>query len=125
MPSGVRTHMERDIAASYLEAALLLSSDDDDTDDEELVDQLLFAGMEPMVKRRRQVIGKERLSIERLRREAANTRNELPIEGDDEACSVQTKFRFRLNDLQRVVAALEVPVSVHNTHARSGQPRFR
>ena len=75
--------MERDIAASYLEAALLLSSDDDDTDDEELVDQLLFAGMEPMVKRRRQVIGKERLSIERLRREAANTRNELPIEGDD------------------------------------------
>ena len=101
MPSGVRTHMERDIAASYLEAALLLSSDDDDTDDEELVDQLLFAGMEPMVKRRRQVIGKERLSIERLRREAANTRNELPIEGDDEACSVQTKFRFRLNDLQR------------------------
>ena len=109
MPTRARTVLETEEANRFFEAALLFDSDDNDSSDDEFVDLLLFAGMEPQLKRRRQVIGKERLSIARLRHEAQETRNGVAIDGDDEPSSVYTKFRFRLNDLARVVAALEVP----------------
>ena len=123
MPTPVRFALERDAAERFLKTALVFASDDDDTSDEEFVDQLIFAGMEPQLKRRRQVIGAERLSIDRLRREAANTRNGQEIANDDEPGSVYTKYRFRLDDLARVVAALEVPEEFSTTsgHKFSGE----
>ena len=103
MPTRARTVLETEEANGFFEVALLFDSDDNDSSDDEFVDLLLFAGMEPQLKRRRQVIGKERLSIARLRREAQETCNGVAIDGDDEPSSVYTNFRFRLNDLARVV----------------------
>ena len=72
------------------------------TSDEEIADDLLEAACEPLLKRRREEIGPERLSLERLGRYVDFT------VGHDSA-TVYAKFGFRFADLALVVQALDPP----------------
>ena len=78
---------------------------DNDEDDDQLIDDLVMAAVEPMQRRNLQDIGPEVLSMRRLQREAAA----LGHVGEDLPASIQARFRFRLEWLPHVVAALNPP----------------
>ena len=95
------------------ELAMAIASDDEDSNDEELVDTLLLGACEPLVKDVRQQIGPERLSLARLQREAAAA----GLDADTASRNIYKNFRFRLEELPRVVAALDPP---HGFRTNSG-----
>ena len=95
------------------ELAMAIASDDEDSSDEELVDALLLGACEPLVKDMRQQIGPERLSLARLQREAAAA----GLDADTASRNIYKNFRFRLEELPRVVAALDPP---HGFRTNSG-----
>ena len=89
MPTLPYSAMELDIARDIASAAAQIDPDSDSSDDE-LIDQLLLAACEPMVKTLKQEVGDERLSIERLQREAA-ARGTV---GDDRSWNTKDEFGF-------------------------------
>ena len=113
MPTRPATADEVAEAELFMQIAAAL--DPDDSDEEDVQEMFLFAACEPAVKRLRQEIGGEKLSIERLRREAAAA----GIEGDDISWNVYQKFGFHLADLPTVVDALDVPDEI-KTESRHG-----
>ena len=68
--------MELDIAEELVQVAAQLDSD---TSDEELADDLLLAAADPLIKRLKQEVGPEHLSLARIRREC----EECGTDGDD------------------------------------------
>ena len=65
-----RSAFAADLDDSALVLELAKQMDSDDSEDEEMQEYLLLSACEPALKRLRQEIGKEKLSISRLRREA-------------------------------------------------------
>ena len=76
MPTRPYTAMELDIAEELVQVAAQLDSD---TSDEELADDLLLAAADPLIKRLKQEVGPEHLSLARIRREC----EERGTDGDD------------------------------------------
>ncbi|KAL1525254.1 hypothetical protein AB1Y20_020119 [Prymnesium parvum] len=113
MPTRAFTKAELEESMVLLQVAKAIeaSADGDSEDDDEDVAQLLvLAACEPAMRRVRQEIGvEERLSIDRLRREAAAA----GIFGDDMNASVMYHwFGFRLSELPVVVQALQPPAGI-------------
>ena len=100
MPTRAYCAAELDDSQLMLDAALALDSEDED--EAELQEMLMLAACEPAIKRLRQEIGSEKLSLNRLRREAA----EHGITGDDVSWNVYSKFGFHLPELETVVKVL-------------------
>ena len=69
MPTRPFTRMETDLAQNIARVATQIDTDSESSGDEGLVDHLILAACEPMVKRLKQDIGDEHLSLARLRRE--------------------------------------------------------
>ena len=96
-------------AASALQLAMLLDEElavcyDADTD--ELVDMLLLTAAEPLTKRLKTDVGKQKLSVDRVleeQSEAAGSTGEWVVR------NVSSSFGFDSDDLPRVVSALKVP----------------
>ena len=107
MPTRPYTVRERKDAEMLIEMAMAL--DPDDASDEELFDELFAAGAEPFVRMRKQEIGPERLSVERLKREMAE--RGIMEDDCDYSSNVYTKFGFRLDDLPSVIRAFDMPVT--------------
>ena len=85
---------------------LLLQCDDGDA---EMAAFACFgAAAEPLVKRQKQNIGDELLSLARLKREAA----QRGLDGDDMSRNVYQRFGFRLSDLPVVVSAFQMPAEI-------------
>ena len=103
MPTRPFTVRELDDAELLAEVAMAL--DDDDSSDDDLFDSLVCAACEPLLKDFNQEIGPERLSVARLQREAAAQ----GLDGDTASRNVYNDYRFRLEDLPRVIAALDPP----------------
>ena len=66
---------------------------------------LIQAACEPFMKKRQQDIGPERLSLERLQREA----RERGFDNDTQSTSIWSRYMFRLEHLSLVVEALDPP----------------
>ena len=99
-----------------LDLVMLLDADPHRTaEDEQFIDTLLLAAAEPFSRRLCSNIGPETLSIARLGRETAA----LGL-GDDDNRNIYRAYRFRLEDLPRVVAALQVPLGVKLPDERGG-----
>ena len=113
MPTRPYTVRELEDSEMLGELAMAIASDDEDSSDEELVDALLLGACEPLVKDIRQQIGPERLSLARLQREAAAA----GLDADTASRNIYKNFRFRLEELPRVVAALDPP---HGFRTNSG-----
>ena len=99
----------------FLQLSLLLedsddSSSDDSSSDDDMPDLLLYAAAEPFTRRLRQEIGRETLSIDRLKREAAAW-----MDDGDVSWNVYSRFGYHLGELQTVVDALEVPSGIRTT----------
>ena len=75
--------------------------DDDASDDEELVDELLIACCDPLIRERKEEIGPERLSLQRLHRDAAAA----GLASETMSANIYCDYRFRLEDLPAVVQA--------------------
>ena len=103
MPSYPFTAGELDESKTLIELACLL--DDGDDSDLELGEELLMLAAEPMQRGSKQEIGPEKLSLGRLRREAA----ERGTDGDDPSSTLYFRFGFRLSWLEEVVNELQVP----------------
>ena len=103
MPTRPFTVRELDDAELLAEVAMAL--DDDDSSDDDLFDSLVCAACEPLLKDFNQEVGPERLSVARLQREAAAQ----GLDGDTASRNVYNDYRFRLEDLPRVIAALDPP----------------
>lgn len=124
MPTPATFATELDESAFLLEMSAALD-DSDDSDEEEMQELLLLAGIEPAAKRLRQEIGEQRLSLERLRREAA----EAGVTGDDVSWNVYQRFGFHLTELPIVIRALDVPMGdlpdgSHRLPRRMGGHKF-
>ena len=105
MPTLATTVMELREAEMLFEVAGALDDSDASSSDEENADMLRLAACEPLMRRRLQNIGPERLSLARLQREyAARGFDDLDV-----CTEVTTKYMFRLEDLPSVVAALDMP----------------
>ena len=104
MPTRPYNAGELHDSEALIEAAFLIDSDDSSSD-ESLADMLMAAACEPLVRRRVQDIGPERLSLERLQREA----RERGFDDETMSTEIYTRFMFRLEDLPAVVAALDPP----------------
>jgi len=104
---------------SRLLLELLAHLDQGGLDDDELRDALLIFAAEPLTRSLKQQIGPERLSVERLRREAAA----CGCDADDASITVYIKYGFRLEWLPHVVEALEVPeqIETDGEHIFSGE----
>ena len=113
MPTRPYTVRELEDSEMLGELAMAIASDDEDSSDEELVDALLLGACEPLVKDMRQQIGPERLSLARLQREAAAA----GFDADTASRIIYKNYRFRLEELPRVVAALDPP---HGFRTNSG-----
>ena len=100
MPFSVRELEDAEILAE-----VAMSIEDESSDDEELVDDLIVHACEPMMRSLQQEIGGERLSLARLQREAAAQ----GLDGDAASRNIYCDYRFRLEDLPRVIAALDPP----------------
>ena len=79
--------------------------DSGSSSDESIADLLIDEACKPFARQRLQEIGPERLSLERLQREA----RERGFEPDDLSTSIWSKYMFRLADLPAVVEALDPP----------------
>ena len=97
-----RSAFAADLDDSALVLELAKQMDSDDSEDEEMQEYLLLSACEPALKRLRQEIGKEKLSISRLRREA----EALGIEGDEMSWNVYSRYGFHLDGLEVVVPLL-------------------
>ena len=100
MPTRACCAADLDDSQLMLDAALALDSEDED--EAELQEMLVQAACEPAVKRLRQEIGSEKLSLNRMRREAA----EHGITGDDVSWTVYSEYGFHLPELETVVKVL-------------------
>ena len=100
MPTRAYSAAELDEAAMLLDVAGALDSEDED--EAEVKELLILGACEPAVKRLRQDIGPEKLSIARLRREAADR----GITGDDVSRNIYCKYGFYLDELQVVCRVL-------------------
>ncbi|KAL1526020.1 hypothetical protein AB1Y20_020841 [Prymnesium parvum] len=95
-----RPFTARELHDCELFAELAANLSDSSSGDEELIDDLIMACCAPLAKVRKQDIGPERLSIARLQREAARG----GFNEDVQSSNVYSNYRFRLEDLPRVVA---------------------
>ena len=102
MPTRPFVDWEYRDSQALIEVAFVLD-DDSSSSDESVADLLIDAACEPFVRRRLQYIGPERLSLERLQREA----RERNFDDENMSTSIWDRFMFRLEDLPAVVAALE------------------
>ena len=93
MPTRACCAADLDDSQLMLDAALALDSEDED--EAELQEMLVQAACEPAVKRLRQEIGSEKLSLNRMRREAA----EHGITGDDVSWTVYSEYGFHLRPI--------------------------
>ena len=101
MPTLATTVMELREAEMLFEVAGALDDSDASSSDEETADMVRLAACEPLMRRRLQNIGPERLSLARLQRDyAARGFDDLDV-----CTEVTTKYMFRLEDLPSVVAA--------------------
>ena len=102
----------RELTDSELLAQLAMLVDDDASDDEELVDELLIACCDPLIRERKEEIGPERLSLQRLHRDAAAA----GLASETMSANIYCDYRFRLEDLPAVVQALDPPAGFR-THS--------
>ena len=103
MASHPFTAGELDQSKTLIELCMHL--DDGDDSDVELGEDLLLMAAEPLQRGFKQEIGPEKLSLERLRREAA----ERGTGGDDLSSTLYLRFGFHLSWLEEVVHELQVP----------------
>ena len=103
MPTEILTKAELDDSMALLECGMELDSGS--SSDESIADLLIDEACKPFARQRLQEIGPERLSLERLQREA----RERGFEPDDLSTSIWSKYMFRLADLPAVVEALDPP----------------
>ncbi|EOD29632.1 hypothetical protein EMIHUDRAFT_113665 [Emiliania huxleyi CCMP1516] len=82
--------------------------DSDSESDFDVQDELVVTGVEPLMRRRTQEIGPERLSVARLQREAAARGHA----GDDVSSATYQNYGFHLRWLPIVIAALMVPAVI-------------
>ena len=94
MPCYPFTAGELDESKTLIELCMHL--DDGDDSDVELAEDLLLMAAEPLQRGSKQEIGPEKLSLERLRREAA----ERGTDGDDPSPTLYYRFGFRLSWLE-------------------------
>ena len=104
MPTQPYTQGELAESTVLLELVGTLLQDGDESD-EDLADDLIPFLVEPLQRRLLQDIGSEGLSLERLRREAA----QQGFNSDDRSANIYATFGFHLDWLPRVVAALDPP----------------
>ena len=120
MPTRSMTAMElRDAKVLFDFAAALGDDSDADSNDEDLADILLYQGAEMLGRRLIQDIGRERLSMGRLQREAAAAR----CDESDLHWNTYSRFGFRLDHLPMVIEALQVPDGFRTlgSHVFSGE----
>ena len=107
MPTRPYFAADLDDSKQLLEAATMLAAFDD-SDCEEAANLLVLAAAEPAVKRLKQDIGAEKLSLKRLFKEA----EAKGLGGDDLAWNVYHDYGFHLAELPTVIRALQVPDKV-------------
>lgn len=119
MPKRPYTAAELDDSAALME--LIGALDDGDESDEEVSDVLTLLCIEPLQRRHIQEIGPEKLSLRRLRREAAARIG--PELGDDVSYTVSSKYGYELDWLPHVVSALDPPDEIETVgkHFFSGE----
>ena len=105
MPTRPFTRMELDLAQDVAGVMAQIDSDSESSGDEGLVDQLLLAACEPLVKRLKQDVGDEHLSLARLQREC----EACGLVGDDKCRNIYNAYGFWLEDLPNVVSLLNPP----------------
>ena len=103
MPTLPYTAME--LGDAELMVQLAGSISDDSSGDEETVDTLILSACDPLLRKLKQEIGPERLSLQRLQREAAAS----GLDAETASHNIYTDYRFRLEHLPRVVAVLNPP----------------
>jgi len=114
MPSAPFFAGELDDSKLMMKIAAELDSGDES--EQELADMFMYEAAEPLLRRNRQDMGPEKLSLERLRRENA----ERGFDEHDLSSNVYKDYGFRLSWLPDVIAALQVP----QTFKTSGKHEF-
>ena len=104
MPTRAWTAADLDDAKACAETAIALEQLGD-PNNRETIDILLLAAAEPFTRELRQSVGKEKLSLARLEREAT----EQGLGGDLMSRNVYDRFGYHLTDLRVVVQVLRVP----------------
>lgn len=107
MPTRAFTAADIDDSGFLLDAAHVFMSLGD-SDAEDIAGLLLLAAADPFMKVMRQDVGIERLSLERLNREATSR----GVGGNVVSHNVYDRFGFHLEHLATVVHVLDVPARV-------------